>query len=100
MNNIGDIRQMTEEIGGIFMQNKGRLSLSFSREVTGDAGLRLFITDLFTTGALGDIPPVLSPEFLEEVSDDMPLQLSDNADMHLGSLPHEIIIEIDFMKTI
>ena len=89
------VRQMAEEHYGDLDWEQGKLTMTFSREITGDANLKLFISEIFALGLFkGEYPPFLSPECFEELSSDFPTDLANNASMRSGENPDHVIIEI------
>ena len=100
MNNLGTIKKMAETIGGDFQQKAGRLTMTFNREVSSDASIKLFISELFSTGVLGDEPPILAPDCVEYASSGIDIPLSENAKMTAGQSPETVVIEIDFMRSV
>lgn len=90
MNGVQTIQNMTEDNGGLFLRERGRLKLIFSRDVTGDPNLRLFISDLYSTGVMQGGLACLCSEFLDEGD----MALAENVMLHHGMDEDEIIIEI------
>lgn len=91
------IRRMTEEQYGDLDLNRGKLTLTFSRDATGDANLKLFISEVFALGLFKGDPPILPFDCFEYLSAEHPTGLANNASMRAGTNPDHVIIEIQTM---
>ncbi|MBK9585922.1 MAG: hypothetical protein KA099_09700 [Alphaproteobacteria bacterium] len=88
-------RQMAEDHYGDVDWEQGKLTMTFSREITGDANLKLFISEIFGLGLFkGEHPPCLSFDCFEQLSPEHPTGLANNASMRSGQNPDHVIIEI------
>ncbi len=88
------VRQMAEDHYGDVDWGQGKLTMTFSREITGDANLKLFISEIFALGLFKGDPPCLAHECFEQLSPDHPTGLANNASMRSGQDPDHVIIEI------
>ena len=91
------IRRMTEEQYGDLDLNRGKLTLTFSRDATGDANLKLFISEVFSLGLFRGGPPFLAFDCFDQLSAEHPTSLANNAQMRSGQNPDHVIIEIQTM---
>ncbi|MBK6896325.1 MAG: hypothetical protein IPH06_07020 [Alphaproteobacteria bacterium] len=88
-------RRMAEDHYGDVDWEQGKLTMTFSREITGDANLKLFISEIFGLGLFkGEHPPCLSFDCFEQLSPEHPTGLANNASMRSGQNPDHVIIEI------
>lgn len=91
------LRQMTEDHYGDVDWQGGKLTLTFSRDATGDANLKLFISEVFALGLLKGDAPFLSHDCFDQLHAAYPTDLSNNARMRAGQNPDHVIIEIQAM---
>lgn len=91
---LEQVRQMAEDHYGDVDWEQGKLTLTFSREMTGDANLKLFISEIFALGLFKGDPPCLAHECFEQLSPEHPMGLANNASMRSGQDPDHVIIEI------
>ena len=91
------IRRLTEEQYGDLDLNRGKLTLTFSRDATGDANLKLFISEVFSLGLFRGGPPFLAFDCFDQLSAEHPTSLANNAQMRSGQNPDHVIIEIQTM---
>lgn len=86
---------MAEDHYGDVDWEQGKLTMTFSREITGDANLKLFISEIFALGLFkGEDAPFLPYECFEQLSPEHPMDLGNNASMRSGQNPDHVIIEI------
>lgn len=88
-------RKITEGHNGDFENNKGALTLTFSKTDVSDSSLKHMCSDLFAVGIMQGEPAPLSFGLYEELSAEYPTDLAGNATVKLGQNPDHIIIEID-----
>ncbi len=88
-------RKITEDHNGDFENNRGALTLTFSKTDVSDSGLKHMCSDLFAAGIMNGQPVPLSFGLYDELSQEYPTDLADNAQAKLGSNSDHIIIEID-----
>lgn len=97
-NPIHQIESLADAYYGDFDRQGSTLTLTFSREVTGDCALRSLVSEIYATGALHGEPASLSTSFVEELSSDLPTAISRNASVRLGNDPDYVVFEIKTLE--
>lgn len=85
--------EIAEGYGGSSHRNGATLRLVFSREVTGDVGLRSIVSELYGVGVMRGDPAGVSPNFVDDLTT-QPTKLSDNTSAQLGPIADQVIFDI------
>lgn len=88
-------RKITESNNGDFENNRGALRLTFSKADVSDSCLKHMCSDLFGAGIMKGQPTSLSFGLYDELSQEYPTDLAENATVKLGNNKDHIVIEID-----
>ena len=88
-------RKITECHNGDFENNRGALRLTFSKADVSDSCLKHMCSDLFGAGIMKGQPTSLSFGLYDELSQEYPTDLAENATVKLGNNKDHIVIEID-----
>lgn len=79
---------------GLVEQKGSKLTMIFSREICTDSALRTMVSELCSSGILHGENAVLSPTFLDELTQSDTFDLAKNVSLKLGASPSDVIIEV------
>lgn len=89
------LRRLVDDHYGDFDLNQGKLTMTFSREASGEGNLRLIISDILTSGAIKGDPAALSHDLFGELEHGA-IQLTNNMSISLNQQNNDLmIVEID-----
>ncbi|PCJ99478.1 MAG: hypothetical protein COA45_05430 [Zetaproteobacteria bacterium] len=88
------VQKITEHNYGDFYKEGGLLTLVFSKQTTSESAMKHMCSDLYATGIMEGQPTPLPHNIYDELSQELPTDLAENASIKLGQNADHIIIEI------